>query len=126
MNIVDSCGWLEYFADSKYADPYEKIILNSEMLLVPTICIAEVFKKILKEKDEIHALKAIAAMKQGREIELTSEIAISAAKISKTQNIPLVDSIIYATAIKFNARLFTQDNDFRKLDNVVMIEKTNI
>lgn len=110
MNIVDSCGWLEYFSDTKYAEQYESIIANSQKLLVPTICIAEVFKKVIAEKDEVHALKAIAAMKQGQVIDLTQDIAINAGKKSIELKIPLADSIIYATAKKYNAKIYTQDH----------------
>lgn len=123
MNLVDSCGWLEYFADTKYADRYEKIIQNTGKLLVPTICIAEVSKKIFKEKGEVSALMAIAAMRQGREVNLTTDIAVSAARISVQKGMPMTDSIVYATALKFGAKLFTQDSDFRSLENVVFVEK---
>ncbi|MEK6793756.1 MAG: type II toxin-antitoxin system VapC family toxin [Spirochaetota bacterium] len=123
MNIVDSCGWLEYFADTKYAEQYESIISDHQKLVVPTICIAEVFKKVTAEKDEVHALKAIAAMKQGHVADLTEDIAINAGKTSLMLKIPLADSIIYATAKKYNAKIYTQDNDFRKLESVIIIEK---
>lgn len=47
MNVVDSSGWLEYFADTDRADLFAPAIEDTERLIVPVICLYEVFKKIL-------------------------------------------------------------------------------
>lgn len=123
MNIVDSSCWLEFFAGSKVGDKVAPIIENTHELLLPSIILYEVFKKILIELDEDKALLAIAHMKQGTVIELDSALAVYAAKIGKDFQLAMTDSIIYATSKKYNARLWTQDKHFKSLENVTYFEK---
>ena len=123
MTVVDSCGWLEYLADTAYASQYARAIENTDDLIVPSICIAEVFKKVLKERGEDTAFKAIAIMKQGHVVALDEIIALSAGKISAQHAIPMADSIVYATAACTGASVLTQDNDLRGLPGVKMINK---
>ena len=123
MNIVDSTLWLEYFADSEAGDKISAIIENTEELIVPTIILYEVFKKLLYEKNEDDALFAIAHMKQGIVIDLTDELSLSAGKISKEQKLPMADSIIYATSLKYNCVLWSQDKHFMGLKSVNYFEK---
>ena len=115
MNIVDSSGWIEYFADSKNSNNFAKPIENTKELIVPSIILFEVFKKLLTELGEDIALTAIAHMQQGKVIDLDQEIALSAARVSFENKIPMADSIIYSTAIKYNATLWTQDEHFQNL-----------
>jgi predicted nucleic acid-binding protein len=124
MNIVDSTLWLEYFAGTEPGNNVSDIIENLNELIVPTITIYEVFKKLLIERNEDDALLAIAHMKQGKIINLTEELSLSAAKISKEHKIPMADSIIYATNLKFNCVLWTQDKHFESLKSVNYFEKT--
>jgi len=123
MNLVDSSGWLEYFADGENADFFASAIENTDQLIVSSINIYEVFKRILSQRDEHSALQAIAIMEQGHVIDLTSEIALSAAQISIEHKIPMADSIIYATAKANKAVLWTQDVDFQGLENVKYLQK---
>ena len=123
MIVVDSCGWLEYLADTAYAPYYAKAIEDTANLIVPSICIAEVFKKIIKERGEDTAFKAIAVMKQGHVVALDETIALSAGKISAKNAIPMADSIVYATALFTGASVLTQDNDLRGLPGVRMVDK---
>ncbi|MCF7826345.1 MAG: type II toxin-antitoxin system VapC family toxin [Candidatus Marinimicrobia bacterium] len=123
MNLVDSSGWLEYFAAGKNADFFASAIEDTEHLIVSTINIYEVFKKVLAQRDEHSALQAIAIMEQGQVIDLTSEMALSAAQISNEYKIPMADSMIYATARANKALLWTQDVDFEGLDNVEYQQK---
>lgn len=118
MNLVDSSGWLEYFSGGNNADEFSKPLDNIESVIVPTICLYEVFKVVLREKDEDSAIKSIASMKQGNIVGLTMKISIQSAKFSLNNNIPMADSIIYTTGRMYNATIWTQDSDFRKLDNV--------
>lgn len=103
MNIVDSSAWLEYFADTRYAKYFANVIERTKSLLVPSIILYEVFKKILSEKDETTALHIVAHIKLGKVIPLDLEIALEAAKLSTTYKLPMADSIILATAQKYNA-----------------------
>jgi predicted nucleic acid-binding protein len=123
MNIVDSSCWLEFFSGSTVGDKVSSIIVNTKELLVPSITLYEVFKKILIEIDEDNALLAVAHMKQGNVVELDSDLAINAAKIGKDYQLALADSIIYAVTRKYNAILWTQDKHFKNLDNVKYFEK---
>jgi toxin FitB len=123
MNVVDSSCWLEYFAGSKTGEEVASVVENVEKLIVPSITIYEVFKKLLIELDEDRALFAAAHMKQGNVIELDSDLAIYSAKTGKELNLAMADSIIYATAKKHNAKLWTQDRHFKDLENVKYYEK---
>lgn len=119
MNIVDSSGWLEYFADTERANNFAKPIENTKILIIPVIIIYEVFKKLLIEANEEFALIAIAHMQQGKVVELDQELAITAAKFSFECKIPMADSLIYSTAIKYDATLWTQDEDFKDLEGKI-------
>ncbi len=123
MNLVDSSGWLEYLSDSKNADNFAEAIENTEELLVSTINIYEVYKKVLKEKDENTALQILGLMRQAKVIDVTPSIAMQAAKLSFEKNIPMADSIIYATAKVNDALVWTQDSDFRGLELVKYFAK---
>jgi toxin FitB len=123
MNIVDSSGWLEYFANGKNAGFYDPIITSLDNLLVPTITLYEVFKKVLQQRDETQALITISIMQQGNVIELTNSIAINAAKLSVKYKLPMADSIILTTARQYDAILWTQDDDFENIEGVKYIKK---
>jgi toxin FitB len=123
LNLVDSSGWLEYFADGKNANFFVKAIEDSKELIVSTINIYEVYKKILLEKDENSALQAIALMQSVKVINVGSSIAIMAARLSYELKIPMADSIIYSTARINDAIVWTQDADFKDLDGVKYFKK---
>jgi predicted nucleic acid-binding protein len=123
MNLVDSSGWLEYLADSKNAKLFAPAIEKTDELMVSTINIYEVYKKILMEKDENSAIQVIGLMQQAKVIVVSSSIAIQAAKLSYEQKIPMADSIIYITAKQNNGIVWTQDSDFKDLDDVKYFKK---
>ena len=125
MNIVDSSGWLEYLADGPKASSFEKPLQDLENLIVPTICLFEVFKVVLRERSESDALQAIALMKQGKVVDLTAEIALEGAKISHDHKIPMADSIVLATALNWDGTVWTQDSDFEKFSGVKYFPKAN-
>jgi predicted nucleic acid-binding protein len=118
MNIVDSSGWLEYFASGPNAEFFSDPIEDTEGLLVPTISLYEVFKRILQQRGETEALKAVAFMQSGVILELTSTIALHAANISNDLKIPMADSVMLASARENDAILWTQDGDFEGLEGV--------
>ena len=123
MNVVDSSGWLEYLADGPNADFFSKAIEDVRRLVVPTISLLEVFKRVLQQRNENDALQAVALMKQGQVVDLSEAIALSAAKLGSDLNLPLADSIILATARKYSAVVWTQDADFDGLEGVRFIAK---
>ena len=118
MNLVDSSGWLEYFADGKNADFFVSSIEDTENLMVSTINIYEVYKKVLREKDEESAIQAVALMQNSRIIDVDTSISLTAAKLSYDLKIPMADSLILSTARLYNAVLWTQDSDFENIPNV--------
>ncbi|HEX9665645.1 MAG TPA: type II toxin-antitoxin system VapC family toxin [Thermodesulfobacteriota bacterium] len=123
MNLVDSSGWLEYFADGPNADFFAPAIENLPKLVVSVINIYEVFKNVLQQRGEGDALLAVAIMEQGTVINLDPTIALSAAKISVDLKLPMADSVILATAKVYNATLWTQDSDFKRIEGVKYVEK---
>ncbi len=118
MNIVDSSAWLAFFAGDRNAAKFAGPISKTSELLVPSITITEVFKNIARQRDEESALTAIAHMTMARVIPLDSELAINAADAGLQFKLPLADSIIFATAQKYQATIWTQDVDFKDLPGV--------
>ncbi len=118
MNLVDSSAWLAYFSGEPSASHFAKAIEATEQLVVPSVCLYEVFKRILTQRGEDDALQAVALMQQGKVIELNERIALTAAQISVMNKLAMADSIILATARIFSAILWTQDSDFQGLENV--------
>jgi predicted nucleic acid-binding protein len=123
MNIVDTSGWLEYFADGENASFFAPAIEDTEQLIVPVICLYEVFKRLMVQRGESTALVHIGDMHHGQVADLTASIALQAAKISTESKIAMADSIILATARAYHATLWTQDADFAGIDGVEYIEK---
>ena len=118
MNVVDSSGWLEYLAAGPNADFFASAIEATAELLVPTISLYEVFKRVLQQRDEGDALQAIALMQQGRVVELSAGLSLGAAHLSVEHRLPMADSIMLATARVHDATLWTQDADFDGLSGV--------
>lgn len=123
-NVVDSSGWIEYFADGPNADFFEAAIRDTRSLVVPSICIYEVFKRLLAEPDgEGAALQVVAAMQRGQVRDLDAELALDAAKTSREAKLPMADSIILATARAHDATVWTQDADFEGMADVEYVQK---
>jgi len=118
MNIVDSSGWLAYFADEPNAKHFLTPLNDTASLVVPTVTIYEVFKVVLRESSENEALQAAVAMRKGTVVDLTASLAIAASKLSLAHNLPMADSIILATAKQFDATIWTQDSDFKNIGDV--------
>jgi len=118
MNLVDSSAWLEYFANGPNAGFFAPAIEDTGNLIVPTICILEVFKRVLQQRGEDAALQVASAMQQGKIINLDISIALSVAKIGREIKLPLADSVILATARANEAVIWTQDADFKDIRGV--------
>ena len=125
MNVVDSSGWLEYFAGGPNANFFAKPIEATAQLVVPTLSLYEVFKKVAQQRGEGDALQAIAVMQQGRVVDLSSTLALSAAQVSIQLSLPMADSVILATARASDAVLWTQDADFATVPGVRYVAKKN-
>ena len=125
MNVVDSSAWLEYFADGPNAARFAAAIENQSKLLVPSITLLEVFKCISQQRDDSVALQYIAVMQQGEVVDLDADLALRAAVLGQQHKLPLADSIIYATAQRAKALVWTQDADFEGLSDVRYWKKSS-
>ncbi len=123
LNVVDSSGWIEYFTNGSNADFFAPVLEKTDSLIVPTLSIYEVFKKLLQTVGEKDALRLVANLHHGKVVELDAPIALLAAKIGVDYSLPLADSVMYATSIKYGATLWTQDADFAKLEGVKYKQK---
>lgn len=123
MNLIDSSAWLAYFTGEKNAKFFRKAILDKKKLLVPSIVIYEVFKKILSEKDKNTAIKYAGQMSEGMVVSMDMSTALTAANFSKEYKLAMADSIILATASEYKAILWTQDGDFKNLPGVKYFKK---
>lgn len=123
MNVVDSSGWLEYFADGPNAGFFAPAIEDTKELIVPSISLYEVFKRVLQQRGENAALQAAALMQQGHLCDLTGPLALAAASLSIEESLPMADSIMLATARASAAVLWTQDADFASIPDVKYIAR---
>jgi predicted nucleic acid-binding protein len=123
MNVVDSSGWFEYFADGPQAEHFAPAIEAVDKLLVPSIAVLEVFKRVLQQRNEGAALQAVALMEQGRIIDLDLAGALEAARLGAEYRLPLADSVILAVATRHRATLWTEDSHFKGLPGVKYFER---
>ena len=119
--LVDSSGWLEALAGDSKAEQFQPYLEREDELLIPTIVIYEVLKKLrgglgpsISDRFLSHALR-------GRVIPLDEYLAIAAAEFSLQHRLAMADAIIYATAQRFGAELVTSDPHFKDLPGVTLI-----
>lgn len=122
-NVVDSSAWLAYLADEPGAAHFSAAIEDTESLVVPVVCIFEVFKVVARQRGDGDALQAAALMQQGRVVDFDATLALVAAKIAIDHKLPLADSLVYATAITVDGVVWTQDDDFDGLPDVKFFPK---
>ena len=120
LNVVDSSAWLEYLTGGPQAARFADAIEDSKRLVVPAIVLYEVFKKVLRERGEHQALQGAGVMHAGKVVPVDATLALDAARYP----LPLADSLIYATAQRLGAVVWTQDDDFKGLAGVRYFAKT--
>lgn len=118
MHVVDSSGWLEYFGEGPNADAFAPAIEDTGALVVPAISLYEVFKRMRAQRGEQDALRAATQMRLGQVADIDARLALDAARLSLRHRLAMADSLILATARRFDAVLWTQDADFDGLDGV--------
>ena len=123
QNVVDSSAWLAYLADEPGAAHFSGAIEDLDNLVVPSVCILEVFKVVSHQRGDGDALQAVALMQQGRVADLDATLAVAAAKVGTDHKLPLADSIVYATGITLDGVVWTQDEDFEGLPDVKFFAK---
>lgn len=124
LNIVDSSAWLAYLAEESGAHHFSAAIENAAALIVPVVCLLEVFKFVAKQRGEGDALQVAALMQQGRVVDVDAPLALAAAKAAFDYQLPLADSLVYATALRVDGVVWTQDEDFRDLPGVRFFPKS--
>ena len=117
-NVVDSSAWLAYLADEPGADRFADAIETTAGLVVPSICVLEVFKVVLRERGQGDALQAAALMQQGDVMDLDATVALTAARFGVEHKLPLADSVVYAVAKLVSGVVWTQDEHFDGLADV--------
>ena len=123
MNVVDSCGWLEYFADGTNADFFAHPLSDAGAMIVPAVCLYEVYRRMAAQAGEEAALRATAQMRESPVIDVTASRALSAARVSLESGLPMADSLILAIAREYDAELWTQDADFAHIPGVRYVAK---
>ena len=123
LNVVDSSAWLAYLAEEAGANHFSAAIEDTAHLVVPVICLLEVFKVVARQRGEGDALQVVALMQQGRVIDVDATLSLIAAKASIDHHLPLADSLVYATALSVDAVVWTRDEDFRDLPGVRLFPK---
>lgn len=123
MTLVDSVGWIEFFTDGPLANEYAKYLQKPSEVVVPTVVLYEVYKKIKAERSEAAALIAVGTMQSAHVLHLTEELSLSAADISLNHKLAMADAIVYASALQENTKLVTSDKDLKDLPHVTYFPK---
>ena len=118
MNIVDSSLWIEYFLENDIDQSIIDTIKDTDNLYIPVISLYEVYKKFWAIGDNEKANIAVTIMQNADVIGINPQLAVLAAQLGKQYKLPMADSIIYATAVLWDAELYTQDKHFENLARV--------
>jgi predicted nucleic acid-binding protein len=122
MRLVDSCGWLHLFKNTALADKYRNILQEAESeIIVPTIVLYEVAKVLKRDVGESVVMECALRMQQAKIVGLTDVLALEAADIALEHGLAMADAIIYATAQRYDAELYTSDVDLKGLPGVQFI-----
>jgi predicted nucleic acid-binding protein len=117
--LLDSSVWIEVITQGKL---YEKCMHEkSDQIIVPTLVLFEVYRKLSKNLSEDKALIAIAMITQNQVQDMTQEVALTAADLSLEYNLGMADSLILAHSRIHKAKLITLDNDFSDIKDVKVI-----
>jgi len=121
--VIDSSGWIEFFADGPHAEDFASRLRHPSTILTPTIALYEVYKWIKRERSEEDALQAAAAMKRTRILDLTEDVALTAADLSLAHGLAMADSMMLAAARVHDAELLTTDSGFEGIEGVTVFTK---
>jgi PIN domain nuclease of toxin-antitoxin system len=110
--------WVEYFLENDIDKSIIDAIKDTGNLYVPVISLYEVYKKFLSIGDDERANIAVSIMLNADVIGINPQLAVFAAQLGKQHKLPMADSIIYATAVLYDAELYTQDKHFENLGHV--------
>ncbi|MEM2729812.1 MAG: type II toxin-antitoxin system VapC family toxin [Candidatus Korarchaeum sp.] len=134
--VLDTYGWVEIFIGSEDGERVRRIVEESEEVYTPTIVLAEVARKYLREgfgEDEI--LERLDVIDYSSEVvPIDKRIALEAAKCylelterakrEKLRDPSLFDAIILATARVLGAKLLSGDEHFKGMDEVIWVSES--
>ncbi|HEY0371433.1 MAG TPA: type II toxin-antitoxin system VapC family toxin [Thermoanaerobaculia bacterium] len=123
MIVLDSSGWIEFFADGPHAAEFAARLRKPADVIASTVAIYEVYKWIKRERSEDEALAAVATMKKTTVVDLTEEIALTAADLSLAHGLAMADAMMLAFARENRAELLTTDSGFEGITGVTVYSK---
>jgi len=124
--VPDTSALVELIRGSDAGKVVEEILDSSELVLIPTLVLAELRSFLERNSLDVSIVDAIA--ENGFVIPLEREIAINAGSLhakarKKNKNVSLADCIIAETAKKYNAIVLTMDHHFKILGNAIILER---
>lgn len=121
--VVDSCGWIEYLTDGERADAFAVYLNDTEQLLVPATVVYEVYKKLFQTKGSALAdvFMSYAFTFKDHFIPLDVDLSVRASRLGVDNHLAMADALIYATALRYEAKLITSDAHFANLPGVTLV-----
>ena len=123
MNLVDSCGWIEYLLDTPRAELFAAAIEQREDLLVPVIALYEVHKVLTGKLPADVVASTLDVMRLGHVLDLTDSRAVAAANIAFRHRLAMADAVMYSMALEHHATFWTQNVDYQGLPSVTCFPK---
>ena len=118
MNVVDSSGWIEHFQHSARAAFFSSALSNMADLVVPSIAIYEVHRRLSPWLPPALMKDCVEVMQTATVIDLTANRAIAASQAAQQHKLAMADAIMYCIAQEFEATFWTQDVDYQGLPGV--------
>jgi predicted nucleic acid-binding protein len=119
--VVDSSGWVEHFGEGPKADAFASYFKQEELLVIPTVIIYEVYKKLVREKPVWIADRFYSLALRLHTVDLDAQLSWASARASLDHRLAMGDAIIYATARACDAQLITSDIHFQGLPGVTLL-----
>ncbi|NJC07368.1 type II toxin-antitoxin system VapC family toxin [Polymorphobacter fuscus] len=118
LHVLDSSGWIEWLSGGPGAAHFGPLIAVPDQMIVPAITIYETLRWALAKADADRTQRLAVRMQLSRVVDLDVNLAVAAANFAHQGKMGMADSMIYATAQRFGAELWTQDADFEGLPGV--------
>lgn len=123
MNIVDSCGWLEYIANGQNADFFQGALTDEAQLLLPPLVVFEVIRRLRALKMDHAVEPTVSVMSRLQRADLDVAQLAQATHAAHSYGLAMADAIIWQTAQTHQATLYTQDADLQGLPGVAYQSK---
>jgi predicted nucleic acid-binding protein len=126
LKVVDSSGWIEYFADGPRADTYAAHLADLTQIITPVIVVYEVYRWLRRQRGDEEAQEAVAQLAETQVVAVSSSLALAAADLSLAHGLAMADALIYAAARSNDAELITSDADFASLPGVTYLARPDL